>query len=107
MAKNGAIAQTTFTDYNSIQNNTKDLTVKAVHITELRRAIEALQTSVVNVDNCGNCSETCQSCQACQQKVYKCQAESSYNDTTYISQCSTQCDLSSNCGGSYVCDPCQ
>ncbi len=76
MAVNGTIAKTNFTDADNLANGVAT-TVKAVHITELRTAISALEGYAKNVDNCGytNCCESCQdtcACQSCQ--TSKCQS---------------------------------
>ena len=63
MAVNGTIAQTNWTDKAAIQGSTATK-VKAVHITELRTAVNALEGYAANVVNCGNqsCQNTCTQC---------------------------------------------
>ena len=91
---NGTIAQTAFTDGAAIQAGNKIL-VKAVHVTELRTAVTALQAAADNVDNCGNCTAAvyCQSCQACQ----TCQS--------YSAACQS-CQACQTCQGA-ACQSCQ
>lgn len=55
MAKNGTINKTTFTDTSALKD-TSELKVKAIHVTELQKALEQLNTYGANVDNCGNCT---------------------------------------------------
>lgn len=85
MAVNGTISQTTFT------SAATGGTVKAVHLTELRNAINKLQTYGKNVDNCGNCTacQTCQttSCQGCQ-SCQKCQTTKCQS----CQSCQSECD---------------
>ena len=71
MAVNGAISKTTFTE-TTVSYTSK---IRPVHITELRTAIDRLQSYAANVDNCGNCTY-CQTCQSatCQSAV--CQSQS-------------------------------
>lgn len=59
MAVNGAISKTTFTE-TTVSYTSK---IRPVHITELRTAIDRLQSYAANVDNCGNCTY-CQTCQS-------------------------------------------
>lgn len=102
MAVNGTIAKTNFTDADNLANGVAT-TVKAVHITELRTAISALEGYAKNVDNCGytNCCESCQdtcACQSCQtSKCQSCQntcsCQSCQSEKCQI--CQTDCR---NCG---------
>lgn len=101
MAVNGTIAKTNFTDADNLANGVAT-TVKAVHITELRTAISALEGYAKNVDNCGytNCCESCQdtcACQSCQ--TSKCQ---SCQNTCSCQSCQTsKCQsCQKQCGGS-------
>lgn len=91
MEKNGTINKTTFTDTSALKD-TSELKVKAIHVTELQKALEQLNTYGANVDNCGNCTfcQTCQKCQTCQ-SISQC---SSRNCTC---QTRGQCDC--NCTG--------
>ncbi len=102
MAVNGTIAQTNWTDKAAIQGNTA-LLVKAIHIRELRAAVNALEGYVVNVNNCGcescqdSCicqSDKCQTCQTCQ-NTCSCQSYSCQGDSC-SSNCSGDCTDSDN-----------
>lgn len=68
MAVNKEIPETKFTEV------LKGEQAKAVHLTELRAAIDALQNYAANVDNCGNCTgcQSCQGCQICQRSECEC-----------------------------------
>lgn len=85
MAKNGTIAQTVWTD----PTLSTAVKVKAVHFTELRTAITALQTAQKNVTNC-NCAAAnkCQSCQktTCQSCQKQCRGSSDC-----VSNCTSNC----------------
>lgn len=92
MAVNGTIAKTNFTDADNLANDVAT-TVKAVHITELRTAISALEGYAKNVDNCGytNCCESCQDACACQ-SCQSCQRCESCQDACSCQSCeSTWC----------------
>lgn len=107
MAVNGTIAKTKFTDADNLANGVAT-TVKAVHITELRTAISALEGYAKNVDNCGytNCCESCQdacTCQSCQtskcqscQNACTCQSKSSKCQSCQGCQAS-QCNCNCSC----------
>lgn len=71
MAVNGDISKTTFAD----DTVNTALKICPVHITELRTAIERLQSYAANVDNCGNCIY-CQSCQGAACQSATCQSQS-------------------------------
>ena len=113
MAVNGTIAQTNWTDKASIQGSTAVL-VKAVHIRELRDAVNALEGYAVNVNNCGcetcqdSCicqSDKCQSCQTCQSTTCQsCQTCQIYRNCSNCSgnSCSYDCsDNDGECGGGW------
>ena len=113
MAKNGTINKTTFTDQTKIQNNTS-ISVKALHVSELRTAIGRLEGYSVNVDNCGcqSCQNTCtcqsdkcQSCQGCQscQNTCTCQSCQRGNCNCNCSNCSdcSNCDCGDDYNGGY------
>ena len=93
MAKNGTINKTTFTDQTKIQNNTS-ISVKALHVSELRTAIGRLEGYSVNVDNCGcqSCQNTC-TCQSCQRGNCNCNCSN-------CSDCSN-CDCGDDYNGGY------
>lgn len=104
MSLNGKITQSTFTDFPS----TTDLVVKATHITELRNAVNKLNTYIANVDNCGytNCCQSCQNacacqgCQTCQGCQNTCACQSCQNACICQScQKNYNCNCSYNCGG--------
>lgn len=104
MAVNGTIAKTNFTDADNLANGVAT-TVKVVHITELRKAISALEGYAKNVDNCGytNCCESCQdtcACQSCQtSKCQSCQNTCSCQSKSSKCQSCEKCQiLQCNCG---------
>ena len=102
MAKNGTIKKTVFTDYSAIQNNTANLKSKHVHITELRKSLNALQSAMANVDNCGNCTFQCKQCSQCVQcnEVQCASCQTQCKNCQECSQCITpQCDSCSGCYG--------
>lgn len=106
MAVNGKITKTSFTDAGNLANGT-ETKVKAVHITELRTAISALEGYAKNVDNCGytNCCESCQdtcACQSCQtSKCQSCQNACTCQSKSSKCQSCERCQLSQcNCGNS-------
>lgn len=110
MAVNGTIAQTNWTDKAAIQGSTA-LLVKAIHIRELRAAVNALEGYVVNVNNCGcescqdSCvcqSDKCQKCQTCQINTCQtCQSCESYNSCGGNSCSGNSCSSSDNDGDGY------
>ena len=61
---NGTISQTNWTDKSAIQGSTA-VKVKAVHITELRTAVNALEGYAANVNVCQSCQNTCTQCTQC------------------------------------------
>ena len=61
---NGKIAQTNWTDKALIQGS-GDLKVKAIHITELRTAVNALEGYAAHVNVCQSCQNTCTQCTQC------------------------------------------
>nr|DAT81570.1 MAG TPA: hypothetical protein [Caudoviricetes sp.] len=94
---NSKIPHTVFTDENAISKRSP-LQVKAIHLEELRKAIDNLESYGNQVDNCGNCTycQTCQGCQTCQ----KCQSETCQSTPcqtcqTYSIHCQNNC--SGNC----------
>lgn len=95
MAVNGAISKTTFTE-TTVSYTSK---IRPVHITELRTAIDKLQSYAANVDNCGNCTycQTCQSatCQSAVCQSQSCQSLSCQSCQSYSCQ-SMQCNC--DCG---------
>ena len=118
MAKNGVINKTTFTDQTNIQNNVS-ITVKAIHVNELRAAIGRLDQYAVNVDNCGQCACqnkcTCQSdkecrCEYCQDACLECvgkrdvQCKEGCQDTCI--ECTCQRRISNGCYSGNSCDSC-
>ena len=60
MAVNGTVSQTSWTDKSTMQGS-GDLKVKAVHITELRTAVNALEGMVANLSTCQAYNE-CYNC---------------------------------------------
>lgn len=60
MAINGTVSQTAWTDKSDIQGSTATK-VKAVHITELRTAVNALEGMVANLSTCQAYNE-CYNC---------------------------------------------
>ena len=113
---NGAIAQTSFTDGTAIQNSTP-VVAKAIHVTELRTAITALQSYAANVDNCGNCT-FCQSCQTTTCQTAACQSISCQSAVCQSVSCQSysaggQCVYAADCNGSsstyncWQCGSCQ
>lgn len=97
MSLNGKITQSTFTDFPS----TTDLVVKTTHITELRNAVNKLNTYIANVDNCGytNCCQSCQNACACQ----GCQTCQGCQNTCACQSCQNTCTCQS-CQKHYNCN---
>ena len=94
MAVNGTIAQTNWTDKAAIQGTTA-VKIKAVHITELRTAVNALEGYAANVVNCG--CESCQdSCTQCTDKECKCQSCQNTCTCQSDKQCK-QCSCQNTC----------
>ena len=91
MAVNGAISKTTFTE-TTVSYTSK---IRPVHITELRTAIDRLQSYAANVDNCGNCTycQTCQSatCQSAVCQSQSCQSLSCQSCQSYSCQSMAGC----------------
>lgn len=88
MAVNGTVATTAWTDPTITAGATQ---IRAVHITQLRTAIQNLQNLAPNVTNCGY--NACQSCQS-----IPCQTCQSVTCQTCQSQCvSGECDCSGSC----------
>lgn len=123
MAVNGTINKTTFTDQTNIQNGTSIL-IKAVHVNELRTAVNKLEGYAVNVNNCGcqacqntcTCqSDKCQSCQKCQDSCTcqscqsdKCQTcQKCQNTCTQCTCQSDKCQSCESCQDSCTCQSCQ
>lgn len=104
MAINGKITLTTFTDQAKIQTKDDSLEIKAVHISELRTAIDKLKNYALNVDNCGirDCCQGCQNTCLCQ--TNKCQ--SCQNVCTQCNSICEKCQDSCICQSSY-CESCQ
>ena len=91
MALNGTINKTLFTDATSMSNNPNSTLSKAVHINEIRTALNKLETYATKLDNCGytNCCQSCQnSCNQCTDKCQSCQNS--------CSQCTDKCQSCQN-----------